>query len=452
MQNNRPGTFRKRFRLLPAMLSLLLLPLATVAQGEEHGILELYSLAKAKDPVLGRAEARVEGSKADQQIAWAALLPRINANASQRQLWHRVENYGPSTIDGAYDSFGYNIVGQIPLFNVPAWFQVSAADAGLKSAGFGSSLAQQNLIVRLVTSYVTLLKAQTDQQLYQDELARFGEILKQAEAFLKAGTGDIIAVYEARARMDSAAADLIKAEAQRKIAIEELTSLTGITVESVKDLPVIIPRKPSPEELGWWIETMLKNNQAIQQGREDLSQAGHYSSANRAGHLPTIQLSGGYTVDKGSTFLPEVETRQWFIGASVSLPIYSGGETVARTRRAVAAESERRYMLTDIQDKATRQLKEAYLNLQYNISLVDALHRKEESARLQLQATRKGREIGTRTAIDLLNAEQTWAISRRDLNNALHDHLLRHLQLREAAGILSEADLHAAASFAEPVR
>lgn len=433
-----------RSKLLQACLLAVftLLHLQPAAATEVKEFIELYKLAKAKDPVLGRAVARLEAGKADESIAFAALMPKISASASQRQLWHTVENYGPSKMDGSYDSFAYGVGGQLPIINLPAHLQFYAAEAGVKSAEHGTSLAQQDLIVRVVNAYIAMLKAQTDEKLHKDELARFGEILKQAEAFLRAGTGDVIAVYEARARMDGAAADLIKAEAQRKVAAEELTTLTGIEVDFVKDLPVIIPRHPTPDDLAWWQSTMQTRNPAIKQAQEELVQAERQSGANRAGHLPTVQLSGGYAVDKGSTFLPEVETKQWYVGISANLPIFSGGETMARTRRAVAMESERRHMLTETRDKNSRRLKEAFMNLQYNISLVEALKRKLESAELQLNATRKGREIGTRTAIDLLNAEQTWAVSRRDLNNALYDHLLRHLQLQEAAGTLSEADLY----------
>jgi outer membrane protein len=411
------------------------------ARAEAKTITELYTLAKAKDPVLGRSAARLEAGKADQEIAWAAVLPRISASASQRRFWHTVINYGPSTTDGSYEGFNYAVGGQVPLFNVPSYLQIAAADAGLKSAEAGTDSAQQDLIVRLVDGYVKLLKAQADEQLYRDELARLGEILKQAEALLKVGAGDIIAVYEAKARMNSAAADLIKAESQNRLAQQILSSLTGITVTAVKDIPVKTASNADPADIDWWVETMRKQNPGIRQAQEDLNQAKHMSNANRAGHLPTIQFSGGYSVDKGSTFLPEVETKQWYIGASVSLPIYSGGETVARTRRAMAGESERRYMLDDSLDQSLRRLKETFLTLQYNVSLVEAYKRKLESMEMQLKATLKGREIGTRTAIDLLNAEQSYAVARRDLTHALYDNIQRNLELRAAAGILSEAGL-----------
>jgi outer membrane protein len=433
---------RNKLLLVGAIALYAILYLAPAsALAEEKGMLELYALAKAKDVTLGKAKARLEAGKADQEIAWAGVLPHISANATQRKLWHTVIDYSPSIIDGSYAGYSYGVSGQIPIINLPAYLQIAAADAGVKSGELGTSAAQQDLIVRLVNAYVALLKAQADEKLYRNELARVAKILEQAEAFLKAGTGDIIAVYEAKARMDSASADLIKTEAQRRIAEQNLSSLVGINISTVKALPFSAPIGPQPDDLGWWLATMQQKNPLLQQAQADLLQAERYSTANRASHLPIINLSGGYTVDKGSTFLPEVETRQWYIGVSVTLPIYSGGETVARTRRAVAGELERRFMLDDVQDQNTRKVKEAFLNLQYNVSLAEAYKRKHESSELQLKATRKGREIGTRNAIDLLNAEQTYAVSSRDFSNALYDNLLRHMELRSAAGILQEEDL-----------
>ena len=168
--------------------------------------------------------------------------------------------------------------------------------------------------------------------------------------------------------------------------------------------------------------------------------------------MPGVSGNGGYTVDKGSTFLPKVETRQWYAGLQLNVPIYSGGETSARTRRAMAGESERRAMLDDAQTQAIRRLKEAYLNLTYNQSLVEAYQRKHESSDLQLKAVQKGREIGTRTAIDLLNAEQSFAVSRRDLISALYDNVQRHIELKSAAGILSEEDLVAISGMTEVLK
>lgn len=415
--------------------------LPSTVQARERDILELYRLAKAKDPALARADARLESGKADKEIAWSALMPRISANGSVRQFWTRVLDYSPQPIDGEYTGYSYGAGGTVSVFNMPSYYQISAASAGISSAESGIRAVRQDLIVRLFDAYVRYLKGQADEKLYRDELGRVGKVLEQTEAFLKAGTGDIIAVYEAKARMDSAAADLVKAEGQLRLAQQNLASLTGVAVDAVQAIAIDKSTGPQPAELEWWVNTMRQNSPALLQARKDLEQAAESRKAAQSGHLPMIDGNGGYTVDKGSTFLPKVETDQWYAGVRINISIYSGGETSARTRRALAGESERRAVLDDAQDQAIKRLKEAYLNLAYNHSLVEAYQRKKESAGLQLKAVQKGRTIGTRTAIDILNSEQAYAVSCRDLAAAQYDNIQRRLELKSAAGILDENEL-----------
>lgn len=435
---------RNKFRInsfcaIVVICCAVALPGTSTAQ--ERDLLELYRLANVKDPAVVRAEAKLESGRADKEIAWAALIPRVSANGAVRQLWHTVLDYPPTTMKGEYTGYSYGVGAGIPIFNMPTYYQISAADAGINSAESGIRTVRQDLIVRLLDAYMRCLKAKADQKVFQDELGRVGKIYEQAQAFLNAGTGDVVAAYEAKARMDSAAADLVKTEGQLRLALQNLSSLSGVEVDSVKDIAIASSSGPQPPEMAWWLDTMRQNSPNLVQAREDLRQSEEYRKGATAGHLPTIQGNGGYTVDKGSTFLPKVETQQWYIGISMTLPIYSGGETSARTRKAVAGESERNAMLYDAQEQATKRLKEAYLNLKYNASLVEAYGRKHESAELQLRAMQKASDIGTRTAIDLLNSEQSYTVSRRDLTAALYDNLQRQLELKAAAGILVEKDL-----------
>ena len=423
-----------------SVLVLALCSFSGHVQAQERDILELYQLAKSKDPALSRAESRLESGKADKEIAWAAMLPRVSANASIRQLWHEVLKYS-TPVEGEYTGYSYGLGAAAPVFNLGSYRQLAVADAGIDSAESFIQSVRQDLIVRLVDGYVKLLKAKADEKLYRDELARVGKVLEQSEAFLKAGTGDIIAVYEAKARVDNAAAELVKTEGQLRMAQQNLAILTGVEVDSVKDIAAMKSQGAQPADLEWWIATMQQRNPELRRVKMDLLQAEESSKVAAAGHYPTADCNGGYTVDKGSTFLPSVVTKQWYAGIRLNIPIYSGGDTEARTRRALAGESERRAIRDDTGERAMRRLKEAYITVQYTESLVAAYQRKHESAELQLKAVKKGREIGTRTAIDLLNSEQSYAVSKRDLSAVLYDNLLRRFDLKAAAGILQESDL-----------
>jgi outer membrane protein len=107
----------------------------------------------------------------------------------------------------------------------------------------------------------------------------------------------------------------------------------------------------------------------------------------------------------------------------------------------VASEEERRHTFDETMDQQRENVKQAFFNLRYNISLIKALDQRKASAEIQLAAVKKGRKIGTRNAIDVLNAEQTYSLALRDFRYALYDNIIRVIQLKSAAGILAEADI-----------
>lgn len=414
-------------------------------------IWNLYLAAKANDPALSRTEARVTGSKADSDMLLSGLLPHLNSSAGVKFNSQNVSNYNNSS-DGTYDftALNYNVTAQMTLLHVPTLYSLSAAAAGLSAEQAGVAAARQNLIVKFTDSYFALLKAQTDKQIALGEINRLKQVLEQAQAFLKAGTGDIISVYEAQSRLDSAGADLTKSESNLRLAEQKLSSQVGNPITEVINYLPQQPIGPDPDNIDWWVATMEKEHPVVRQAREGVVQTSEQQKAAKAEYLPILQASGGYDVNRGTAALPTAEVKQWFVGATLSLPIYSGGETSAKVRRAVASEEERRHAFDETMDQQRENVKQAFFNLRYNISLIKALDQKKASAEIQLAAVKKGRLIGTRNAIDVLNAEQTYSMALRDCRYALYDNIIRVIQLKSAAGILTEADVSGLSGFEAP--
>ena len=426
-------------RYLPLVLLICLLP--TVVLADSDDLLTLYATTKARDPGIGKAQSRLDASKADTRISLSQLLPRLEANGGISQFSNTSLNYGPQDISGSYAGFNYSIIARVPLFQRSSILNLSASRASARAADAALSGSRQDLVVALAEAYFGLLKAQADEVLYQDEVKRLQQLYDQAKEFKTSGTGTVTALYEAKAKLDSSVADSIKVTMMRKMAVQQLENLVGRDVSTIMDLGSYIPHGPEPADSHWWFTTMEKNRPALVQAREQLIQSELLRKAAYAGHLPTLSTSGGYSVSKGSTFLPDVETRQWSIGLNLSIPIYSGGETDARTERALAVESEQRHVLNELRDQSVQKLKQSYLSLEYSYAIIPSLTQKRESALMQLNAVKDGRSVGTRTGIDLMNAEQGVAIARRDLAAAIYDNAVRQLQLKAAAGTLSESDL-----------
>jgi outer membrane protein len=318
---------------------------------------------------------------------------------------------------------------------------MSAAAAGLSGEQAGVAAARQNLIVKFTDSYFSLLKAQADRYIARGEINRLKQVLDQSQAFLKTGTGDIIAVYEAQSRLDGAAADLTKSESTLRLAEQKLSTVVGKPVTAIVNYLPQQPTGPEPDNLDWWVATMEKEQPAVRQAREALTQTSEQLKSAKAEYLPVLQASGGYDVNRGTAALPTAEVRQWFVGATFSMPLYSGGETAAKVRRAVASDEERRHIFDETMDQQRENVKQAFFNLRYNISYIKALEQKKASAEIQLAAVSKGRNIGTRNAIDVLNAEQAYSVALRDYKYALYDNFIRVIQLKSAAGTLADEDV-----------
>ncbi len=430
-----------KMKMLPVALLLVTCLLPSIARAGVDDLLSLYASAKTRDPAIGRAKARLSAGKADTDISFSQMLPRVEANAGINWISNTSLNYGPSEISGSYTGDSYGFSARVPLFVVPNVLNLAASRASVRGADAMLTGSRQDLIVALAEAYFGLLKAQVDEVLYREEQNRLALIYDQAKEFKNSGTGNAISVFEAKSKLDSAASDSVKATIVRKLAAQQLESVSGMPVAEIMDLGLYKACGPGPADLEWWLDSMQRNRPALVQARELLKQSELSRRAVNAGHLPTIYASGGYSVSKGSTFLPQVETRQWTVGLNLSLPIYSGGETSARTQRALAVESEQGYVVSEARDQGIQKLKQAFLNLEYSRAIMESTLQKRASAKLQLEATKDGRSVGTRTVIDLLNAEQGYAIAQRDLSGALYDNALRHLQLKAAAGILKEDDL-----------
>jgi outer membrane protein len=68
---------------------------------------------------------------------------------------------------------------------------------------------------------------------------------------------------------------------------------------------------------------------------------------------------------------------------------------------------------------------------------------------VSLESTKLGRDVGVRTQVDVLNAQQQVANARRDLARAVYDTIVAQLRLKQAVGRLTEEDLAAVNALLE---
>ena len=162
----------------------------------------------------------------------------------------------------------------------------------------------------------------------------------------------------------------------------------------------------------------------------------------RAGHYPTLDLTASYADSHNQSFgSTQIDSKTGILGLELNIPIYQGGLISSQVREAVANQEKARQDLENALRDATLQTNQAFLNAKNGAAQVKALEQALVSSQVSLDSTQLGLEVGVRTNVDVLNAQQQVYSARKDLAAARYSFLLSVLNLKAAAGTLSAADL-----------
>jgi len=125
----------------------------------------------------------------------------------------------------------------------------------------------------------------------------------------------------------------------------------------------------------------------------------------------------------------------------LQVPLYAGGAISSRARQAVLNKQKAQDDLDIARRQTDLETQRAYLNLSTTIAQVKALDQALISSQSQLDSTKLGYEVGVRTSVDVLNAQQQLFSAKRDLLQARYNYLVNIIRLKAASGLVSEPDL-----------
>jgi outer membrane protein len=192
-----------------------------------------------------------------------------------------------------------------------------------------------------------------------------------------------------------------------------------------------------------WVDQAQLNNPQLALAQAGSELAEKEVTRNRAGHLPTVDLVANYSSNSanGSSFGVGSDTTSKTVGVQLNIPLYQGGAITSKSREAQANSDRAKQELENARRNVALQTRQAYLGVVSGIAQVKALQQALASSVSVLDASKLGQEVGVRTNLDVLNAQQQLYSTRRDLYQAEYNYLLSQLRLKAAVGALGEAEL-----------
>ena len=445
----------KTYRFLAGLLVLAL--------SQNVGATDLadaYQDAQDNDPVVAAAKAGLEATQQLIPQSRSALLPNILVGGSSS--WNERSFPAPTidfftglpsrTPDQDFNEHSWQAQLRQPLLDLEAWFNYRSSIAGVEGAEWGFAATEQELIVRTVTAYLNVLRAEDLLDATEAAEAAVKRQLEQVQQRFDVGLVAITDVLEAQAGYDSAVVLRVQAAGDHDIFFETLRKLSGQPYDSIdrisESLPIVDPSPTNEEE---WVSTALATNLSIRTAAAQLEAAERTLRARRSGHLPTIDatVSRSHFVTGGQSFLGG-KTDQDTYAVSITLPIYQGGLTSSRAREARSLAEQSRQLLMDRQLTVSRDTRNLFRSVATDVVRVGARLKAIASSESALEATETGYEVGTRNIVDVLQAQNRLYSSQFDYADSRYNYIIDLMLLKQTAGSLADEDLGDLNGFVDP--
>ena len=429
-----------RARLVPVALALGLA--GPLAHAED--LITLYQAARAYDATYLSARALADSAQYRAAQANALRLPNValagNATRSESDL-----PGVPSTL--SQNTVGASLSARQPLFNRANGATIAQAERDLEVAKTTLETSEQELIVRVAQAYFDVLSAQDTLALARSSKAAIAEQLASAKRNFEVGTATITDTREAQARADLSTAQELAAENDlrtRRIVLDQLVGRTNVEPNPVAG-PLRLPA-PQPADADQWAANADRQHPAIRRAALGYEIAQLETDKARAGHLPTVDLVGGFSNNRNTGELPALQgtrgtSRGASVGVQLNVPLFSGFAVQNRVRETIVLQDKAREDLEAARRSVAQGTRTAYYGLQTGAARVQALEAAESSTKLALEATQLGYKVGVRVNLDVLNAQTQLFQTQTDLAKARYDLLINSLRLEQAAGQLDADDL-----------
>ncbi len=429
----------KRFLLSAAVcLAVLSAPVA-FAQTLEEALSAAYNA----NPTIAAERARQRATKELTPQAIAGALPQVTGGASYTKTdgdqtidpraFNPISTDPPFTRSFDLETTTYEISGSQAVFTGFRNFNaIRAARARVKEGAAQLALIEQDVLTRAAGAYFDVVR---DLEVFSANTNNVEVLIRQKrEADLRFEVGEVTKtdVAQAEARLAQARANLTTAQARLAVSRASFVELIGATPGSLESDPVL-PAVPASLEESLSISregapSIVRARMAERAQKRNLQVAkGQFS--------PTVSLTANYQFADEPSF-GAVESEQFAYGARASVPIFLGGLNISRVREARALHDQSRRQVEEAERRADAAVTGSWEQLQAARANIASATSQVAASELALNGVRREAQLGVRTTLDVLDAEQEFLNAQVSLANAERDARLATFQLLAAMGAL----------------
>jgi outer membrane protein len=417
------------------------LALALLSTGASADTLrEALNSAYASNPTLTAQRESLKPTDANVAIARAAGRPQVSAVVGVNRDLTRSGRLDTAGGKGPYLTGGIDL--SYPLFNGGSVRNSIAAAKTRVEAGRATLRAVEgDVFTDAVSAYMDVIRDRAIVELNDNQVKVLGTNLEATRDRFEIGDLTRTDVAQSESRLSLGRANLQAARGRLAASEETYRRVIGKQPGVLSPPPPLPPLPATAEEA---VRIALVNNPDLIAVSRQATAAGYDVRSSRASRLPTISgvASADYVNGLGSdpAGVPNSGTAT-AIGVQGRVPLYQGGLPAARIRQSQALEGQALEQVVGTERAVVAATRSAFAFYQSARNAIGANEVAVKASELALEGARAENSVGTRTILDVLNAEQELLNAQVALVTARRDAYVAGFQLLNAMGQAEADDL-----------
>lgn len=413
-------------------LALIMLP---VAGAQAQSLREAMAMAYRENPTLQAQRAYLRSIDETVPQALSGWRPTVSLSAQAGYL-RQQGNAGTRTDTRDFNQATLTVTQNLYDFGKTD-ASVERAEANVLAARARLVETEQTILQDVVSAYMNVVRDQAVVDLNQNNLDRLQRQLEATQDRFNVGEVTRTDVAQAESRLATAQADLIEAQGNLEVSRAAFEQVVGEEPGRL-DQPTPLTDLPASRQMA--IEAAIASNPTIRARQFDKTSAAKSIDAETADLLPDVDLQGQLAHSRD---VSTADTTRDSAQAAVVLtvPIYQAGLASAQVRAAKQTYLRSDNLIAEARRVAVEQATSAWETYNTATARIRALGASVDAAEIALDGVEQEAAVGSRTVLDVLDAEQELLNARVSLVRSQRDLEVARYDLLAAVGNLTAQNL-----------
>jgi TolC family type I secretion outer membrane protein len=432
------------------LVGLLALPLSFASSAvNAESLFQSLASAYSGNPTLRAERARQRATDEQTAQALSGWRPRVDAGADVGIVDTDTDPNPTGNASGTTKPADFSITLTQPVFRGFKTVKgVKRAEATVEAGRQNLLAVEQQTLFDTVQAYMIVIRDRRILSLRQRNVTVLREQLRSSQERFNVGEVTRTDVAQSRARLSLSEATVAEAKSNLAASIATYTKLVGHAPGSLK-----YPRVPKlPKSLDRANELAEKINPNILAAAFTAEAARHNVGVVRGDLLPTVTLeaSGSKSIDD-LDHPSDGRVERLSLFGRVTVPLYEAGSVYSAVREAKQVASQRRIEIIGAARTVRETVVTAWNFLIASRETIAAAKSQVSANRLALEGVKQEYLVGSRTTLDVLNAEAELLDSQVNLAQAERDQIVAAYQILGSIGQLTARQIGLGVDYYDPI-